>query len=157
MKIKRLLVPVDFSETSLEALDYAVDFAKPFRATLTVLFVVEPVYYATPTELYGPAANWAVLSGELQRIGRQQLAELAERLKKRRVSCRTVLRTGTPYRIIVDEAKKQRADLIVMSTHGRTGLSHLVMGSVTEKVVRAATCPVLTVRGGPGARRRRRA
>jgi nucleotide-binding universal stress UspA family protein len=147
MKIKRILVPVDFSNTSLQALDYAIDFGKPFGAELVVLYVVEPVYYATPADLYGPAANISMLLEEQRRIGREQLANLAKDLKKRRLKARTVLQTGAPYQVIVDAAKKLKADLIVMATHGRTGISHVLMGSVAEKVVRTATCAVMTVRG----------
>jgi len=146
MKLKRILVPVDFSEDSLNALDYAREFAKPFKAELAVLFVVEPVYYATPSELYGPTTNLAMLLDEQKRIGLQQLEALAANLKKQRQTVRTLLQTGTPYRVIIDVAKRQGADMIIMATHGRTGLTHVLMGSVAERVVREAGCPVLTVR-----------
>ncbi len=145
--IKRILVPIDFSDTSLQALDYAIEFGKPFKAEIVVLFVVEPVYYATPADLYGPSANLGMLLDEQRRIGREQLARLGEDLKKRKVDARTVLQTGTPYDVIVNAAKKLKADIIVMATHGRTGFSHMLMGSVAEKVVRTAACPVITVRG----------
>lgn len=155
MKIKRILVPVDFSDASLQAVDHAVDLAKLTRAELIVLFVVEPVYYAAPADLYGPPANLGVLLEEQQRVGRDQLDRLCRRLEQRGHKCRVLLRTGVAYREIVGTAAKVKADLIVMSTHGRTGLTHVLLGSVSEKVVRLAACPVLTVRAAKPARRRR--
>lgn len=146
MKLKRILVPIDFSDDSLNALDFAVDFAAPFGAELAILFVVEPVYYATPSELYGPTTNLAMLLDEQKRVGVQQLDALAADLEKRGQRVRTILQAGTPYRTIIDVAQRQGADLIVMATHGRTGLTHVLMGSVAERVVREAACPVLTVR-----------
>lgn len=137
MTIKRILVPVDFSKASLAGLDYAVQLAKRFKATLAVLFVVEPLYYAGDLGLF---------LEEQQRFGREELSRLSSRLKKRHLKCRTVVQTGVPYQMIAAEAERWNADVIVLATHGRSGLSHLVMGSVAEKVVRTARCPVLTLR-----------
>ena len=134
--IRQILVPVDFSAASLQALDYAVELATPFGAALTVLFVVEPLY---------TAGDFGVLLEEQQRVGNAELARLAARLEERGVTCRTLLGRGRPYQVIGDEARRCKADLIVMATHGRTGLSHLVMGSVAARVVRSAACPVLTL------------
>ena len=148
--IKRILVPVDFSAPSMQALDYAVDFGKPFNPEFVVIFVVELAYYADPSGLTDTAG---MVLNELERFGHEQLGRLAANLSKRHVTARTVLQIGTPSYVIVEMAKRLRADLIIMSTHGRTGLSHLLIGSVAEKVVRSATCPVLTVRGeGPSRR-----
>lgn len=145
-KIKRILVPIDFSPASLKALDYAADFAQPLGADLSVLFVIEPIYYAVP-DLAGAAAGTAVGLLEEQRAsGKRQLERLQARYAKRRIKLRTLMQTGTPYQAIVDAAKSLKAQLIVMSTHGRTGVSHLLLGSVAERVVRASTCPVLTIR-----------
>ena len=145
-KISRILVPVDFSPASLKALEYAADFAKPLGAELSALFVVEPIYYAVP-DLAGAAAGTTVgLIEEQRKSGKRQLERLQARYAKRRIKLRTLLQTGTPYQAIVDSAKSLRADLIVMSTHGRTGMTHLLLGSVAERVVRTASCPVLTIR-----------
>lgn len=146
MAIKRILVPVDFSDTSLKALDHAVEWAAAFQAELQVLFVVEPIYYASPSDLYGSAANIGVVLQEQERIAREQMERLSADLKKRGVKFQTMTMTGTPYLRIVEAAEKQKADLIVIATHGRTGLSHMLMGSVAEKVVRTSACPVLSVR-----------
>ncbi len=153
MAIERILVPVDFSAVSLQALEYAIDFHKPLKAELVILHVIEQFYYATPTDLYGPSINVGMLMEEQQRAAREQLAQLAEQLAKRRVRCRTLLQTGSSYQRIIGVAKRVKADLIVMSTHGRTGLSHILMGSTAERVVRTAPCPVLTLHTYRQARR----
>jgi nucleotide-binding universal stress UspA family protein len=145
--IKRILVPVDFSEPALRALDYAVEFGR--GPELTVLHVIEPVYYPMAGDVSGVGYDMTIVYQELERAARQQLSRIAAKLRARRVRARTLLCVGAPHRAIVETAKKLKADLIVMSTHGRTGLSHAVMGSVAERVVRTAACPVLTVRGRP--------
>ena len=147
MPIKQILVPVDFSDVSMEALEYAIDLSKGFNADIAAVFVVEPLYYSAPPTAYGAATQVAMLLDDQRRLGREQLAKIADKLKKRGVNGRTVLQEGTPYERIVDTAKRVKADLIVMATHGRTGLTHLLMGSVTEKVVRMSACPVLTLHG----------
>jgi len=146
MAIGKILVPTDFSDGALQALDYAIDLARTIDAELIVLFVVEPAYYGTGSDLYSGAVDLSVIIEEQQRIARQQLSQLSRRLDKRAVRFRTLLETGTPYRIIAQVGEKLRADLIVMATHGRSGFSHLFLGSVTEKVIRTAPCPVLTLR-----------
>jgi nucleotide-binding universal stress UspA family protein len=148
MAVKRILVPVDFSEDSLKALAYARDLVKPFGAEVVVVHVVEPIYYAAPADMYMTSPNLATLLDEQQKLARQQLARIARDLEKTGLRVRAVLKTGSPAQVIIDTAKSAAVDLIVMATHGRTGLSHLFMGSVAEKVVRTAACPVLTVRGG---------
>jgi nucleotide-binding universal stress UspA family protein len=153
MTIKRILVPVDFSEPSLAALEYAVSFAKPFKARLTMLFVVEPVYSAVPGFADGATVAMADLLDQQRRSARAQLVRLEQRYAKRRVKLRALLQTGSAHRAIADAAKQTKTDMIIMATHGRTGLSHLLMGSVAERVVRSATCPVLTLRAGSRVRR----
>lgn len=146
MTIKRILVPTDFSKAADQALRYAVDLARPTNARLFLLFVVEPVYYATASDLYGATAPIGMLLDEQRRIGTQQLARAAQLLRRRRALVSTIVETGIAHEMIVETARKSRADLIVMATHGRTGLTHLLLGSVTEKVIRSAPIPVLTVR-----------
>lgn len=146
--IKRILVPVDFSETSLEALDHAVDLAKQYAADVVLMNAVDPIYYPVPAPQF---------LADQKAFARGELDILAEKLTRRQVVCRTVLRVGTPHIEIVKAALDNGADMIVMSTHGRTGFSHLMMGSVAEKVVRASVCPVLTVRCSKMSERARRA
>lgn len=148
MAIKNILVPVDFSEPSLRALDYAVGLAKPTRARLTVLYVVEPIAYASPADLYaGVATQLGDLITEQRRGSRKKLGEIQEKLAKKGIKSDVVLREGLAHQEIVATAAKAKADMIVLATHGRTGLSHLLMGSVAERVVRTAPCPVLSLRG----------
>jgi nucleotide-binding universal stress UspA family protein len=142
MRIKRILVPVDFSANSLYALDYAVDFAKRSTAELLVVSVIEPLYYAL-SELAVPAVG--ELLEEQRRQSRAQLTRLEASYARRKVKLRALLQVGTPYQAIVDAAKQFKADLIIMATRGRTGVSHLLLGSVAERVVRIAGCPVLTL------------
>lgn len=147
MRIKKILVPVDFSKHSLKALDYAVDFAKAFKAELHVLFVIEPIAYATPADFYaGMSTQLGSLITEQRRSAAAQLNGLQARTRKKGVRVKTVLCSGIVYQEILDTARKSKIDLIIHATHGRTGLSHLLMGSVAERVVRSATCPVLTLR-----------
>jgi len=137
MTVKRILVPIDFSGPSLAGLDYAVELSQRVNATLLVVFVVEVIYYA--------AENVGRLLEEQRRLAETDLARLADRFARRGVEIETVLETGLPAQAIVDVARRRDVDLIVMATHGRTGFSHLFLGSVAEKVVRSAPCPVLTV------------
>ena len=144
---KRILVPLDFSASSLRALDDAVALARSFKAELILMHAVEPIYYAGAGGAFGPVYDTGMLLQELARSGREQLSRIAAKIEKRRVKVRTLLQIGTPYDVILRAAKKQKADLILLSTHGRTGLAHVLMGSVAEKVVQHASCAVLTVRG----------
>ena len=154
MLVKRILVPVDFSKDSLNAVAYAAEFAQPFGAELLLLYVVEPIYYATPTDPYAVNANVATLIEEQRRLGEQQLARIGADLEKKGHRFRVLIKSGSPPQQITDTAKRQRANLIIMATHGRTGLAHMFMGSVAEKVVRTASCPVLTVRAAAKQRRK---
>ncbi len=144
---KRILVPVDFSDSALQALDYAIDLARKFKAELVVVHVLEPVYYPGAGDMYG-VYDMSSAYREIERAGREQLAHLASQLRAKRLSVRTLLLVGSAPYAIAEAAKKQKADVIVMSTHGRTGLAHVLLGSVAEGVLRTATCPVLTVRRG---------
>jgi universal stress protein A len=146
MPIKRVLVPVDFSGDSLNALAYARDLVKPFNAEVVVVHVIEPIYYAAPADMYMTSPNFAALIDEQQRAATQQLKRIATDLEKKGHRVRTVLKSGSPAQVIIDSAQRLGIDLIIMATHGHTGLAHLFMGSVAEKVVRTATCAVLTVR-----------
>ena len=152
--IRKILVPIDFSPASHEALEYAVDLAKLVKSELVVLHVVETVQYATPADLFGAAANLGMLEQEQRRAAERELGRVEARLRKRRVKARSMLGTGSPARTIVSTARRLKAGLIVMATHGRTGLTHLLMGSVAERVVRTAENPVLTLRPKRRAARR---
>ncbi|MGD9762917.1 MAG: universal stress protein [Candidatus Binatia bacterium] len=145
MKIKRILVPVDFSRYSLKALDDAADLAAPFGAELVAVFVIEPIYYAMP-DFVGAGGSVGSVVEEQRQSAERELAKLRERQERRGRRLRTLVRSGAPHEGIVDAAAAVKASLIVMATHGRTGLTHVLMGSVAERVVRSAPCPVLTIK-----------
>jgi nucleotide-binding universal stress UspA family protein len=140
---KQILVPVDFSETSDIALAYARALGESFGATLHVLHIVENPYLSMgPTEMYVPPPQ--TFLADLEKEARARLDAMLPAAE--RDGTRVVLRTGRPASEIIDYANAERIDLIVMGTHGRTALAHMLMGSVTEKVLRIAPCPVLAVR-----------
>lgn len=138
LELKQILVPVDFSECTEKALAYAVPFARQFGATLTLLHVVEPPYL--------PASEMGVVvEVESREDSRKELEALHARLAHS-VRCQTMTRKGNADHEIIDAAKELRCDLIILGTHGRTGVERLLMGSTAEKVVRRAGCPILIVR-----------
>jgi len=146
MNINRILVPIDFSEDSLNALSSARGLAEPFDAELLLLYVIEPIHFITVSDVYDEQRRLS--DAELTRIG-ADLREAGQRF-------RLMVKGGVPSRVIVDTAKRSSADMIVLGTHGRTGLAHMLIGSVAEKVVRTAGCPVLVVRRAAGKRRARK-
>ncbi|MCS6926889.1 MAG: universal stress protein [Candidatus Binatia bacterium] len=139
---KKVLCPIDFSADSLTALDYAADFARQGNGQLILLHVVDNPM----TDFYGPrgATFYAEVEHAMEK-SRQLLADAA-RTHAAEVPYEIVVKHGNPYEEIIDCATGQQVDLIVMSTHGRTGPQRLIIGSVAEKVVRTAPCPVFTVR-----------
>ncbi len=142
IQIERILCPTDHSEFSARARGHAIALARWFAAELTLLRVV-PDVMATPG---GPDLPVPVLASPAFRDqAADELAAFAEPAVAARLPVRTLLRDGDPWRVIVHEAAELPADLIVMGTHGRSGFEHLLLGSVTEKVLRRSPCPVLTV------------
>lgn len=140
-KIQRILVPMDFSDCSRKALQYALPFAKAFDATITLLHVVEP--FVPVPEMTG--IDLTVIDGQLREGGQRRLSELRQEVGQNAV-VETLLRVGRAESEILRAAKELDSDLILLSTHGRTGLAHVFMGSTAEHIVRRATCPVLVVR-----------
>jgi nucleotide-binding universal stress UspA family protein len=140
----KILVPIDFSSHSSEAIRYAADLARRYQGTLTLVHAYQPVAYALPEGfvLYTPA-QFANMLTEFEKLLAAAKLE-AEQAGASRVETRSL--QGDIASEIVDLAKKDGHDLIVMGTHGRTGASHVLLGSIAEKVVRRAPCPVLTVR-----------
>lgn len=142
IRLQRVLVPVDFSAPAAKALEYARAFAAQFQARLLLLHVVELSYVGTGLgEMEAP-----LLEAELRQNAAQQLERLLAGLGTDGAALRTELRLGRPWQEICAAAKEQQVDLIVLGTHGYTGLKHVVLGSTAERVVRYAPCPVLVVR-----------
>jgi universal stress protein A len=142
--IKKILVPVDFSAHSAEAMRFAADLARRYGASLDLLHVFQTLTYALPEGYVLPGAE------ELEKIMKhfQLDLETARRtaIEAGAPSVETTLLQGGVATEILRFAKERNSDFIVMGTHGRTGLKHMLIGSVAEHIVRVAPCPVLTVR-----------
>jgi nucleotide-binding universal stress UspA family protein len=149
--ITRILVPVDFSPHAERAFKYAMTLAQRFSARLGLVHVVEDHYMigAWSNEVYVPNVG-ELLEGLIANAERR-LATLKRSAAALGLTAETVVITGRPAPAIVEHAKEGGFDLIVMGTQGRTGLSHVVLGSVAERVVRTAACPVLTVHAAEAA------
>ncbi|MFQ5655146.1 MAG: universal stress protein [Planctomycetota bacterium] len=147
MKIDRILFPTDLSDSSLAALESACTLAERFGAELHLLYVLEdlPTVPVMSFE-HLPAVTSEQFYEESEKRAADSLREVLHRRVPAEVQGGFVVRRGNPFLEILLAAEEQQIDLIVMSTHGRTGIKHALLGSVTEKVVRKAPCPVLTVR-----------
>ena len=150
-RIRRILHPSDFSPASRAALTKAIELARSNRAELLLLHVLAPVMPAMGVEYVSPRVIEDLMRATRSEAERH-LTTLAARAKKAGVRVATLVVEGTPFTLIAKTAKAKRADLIVVGTHGRSGLSKLFLGSVAERVVGTAPCPVLTVRGTSGRR-----
>jgi universal stress protein A len=149
MEIKTILVPVDFSEFTRNVMEYATFIAQSFHSRMIVVHVLQ-------TFDIGEAVNWMEtiipaqpgldLLGQIRESAEKQLASLKAQYADLPVSIITRIEEGVPFVEIVRLAAREEVDLIVMGSHGRTGIRHLLIGSVAEKVVRKAPCPVLCVK-----------
>jgi nucleotide-binding universal stress UspA family protein len=143
--ITRILVPMDFSAHADRAVEYALTLARSFNAYIELLHVVEDPF---------AGGGWGseMYLSDIDGIRERAITEATTRLEMRRtgllenaVPITATVRMGRPAKTIVEHADAMHADLIVMGTRGRTGLAHMIAGSVAERVVRTAPCPVLTV------------
>jgi nucleotide-binding universal stress UspA family protein len=141
--LRRIVLPVDFSECSRKALHYAVPLARQFHASLLLVYVM-PVHYYVGSE-FGPV-DVPMPEEQWLQNAQEQLARLAEQEIGGQVATRCLVLRGQPVHEIVRAARDEQADLILLSTHGHTGLKHVLLGSVAENVVRYSPCPVLVVR-----------
>jgi len=139
---KKILVPTDFSEGSDEALDRAIGLAKQAGATMELVHVLE---FGDSGDLPFGLINYGGDPGAVVATVDRELARRADRATAEGLRCYTRMLEGSAHQEIVREARETNADLIVIGTHGRRGLAHLVLGSIAEQVVRHAGCPVLTV------------
>ncbi len=141
IRLKKVLVPVDFSECSRKALQYAVALARQFGASVSLIHVVGLNYGGE----FG-AIDIAAIETEMATSATAQLKTMLEKEVPGDLRADAMVRIGPPATTIVDSAREHGTDLIVISTHGYRGLKHFLLGSTTENVVRLAPCPVLTVR-----------
>ena len=144
INLKKILCPVDFSISSYHAVEYAIAFSQRYEAELQLVYVMEVA--AAALSLSEVDVTDPGLLEELRKDAQDKLDQLTSDTRKRHEPVSRQMLYGKPFVEIISAAKDWQADLIVMGTHGRTGLEHVLIGSVAEKVVRKAPCPVLTVR-----------
>jgi nucleotide-binding universal stress UspA family protein len=142
--LRSILVPIDFSVHSKNALKYAIPLAEQFGASLHLVFVVEPTVY--PADLGFGQVVLPGIEEELREKGAEELQALIEREIGARVPATCVVRTGSPHQEILTEAEEKNVDMIVVATHGHSGVEHMLFGSTADRIVRHAKCPVLTIR-----------
>ncbi len=142
--LKTILVPIDFSEPSHKALRYAMPFAAQFGARIILLHVVEP--FVLPTDLAYVPVEMQETHAAVQANAQQKLEQLQSQLLAPPLQSELLVRVGAPWQEINEVASAREVDLIILSTHGYTGLKHVLLGSVAERIMRHAPCPVLVVR-----------
>jgi nucleotide-binding universal stress UspA family protein len=148
VNIQNILVPTDFSDFSRYALNYAVGFAQAFKAKITLIHVTpeRELDSIRQVSTYFEPGQLENLLKERESEDRKQLEEFIPAELKKGITVETIHKVGIPFLDIIKTAKQRGMDLIVIATHGRSGLSHMLFGSVAEKVVRQAPCPVLSIR-----------
>jgi nucleotide-binding universal stress UspA family protein len=142
--IRSLLVPIDFSVHSKNALRFAIGIARKFGASVQLVYVVEPTIY--PADLGFGQVVLPGVEDELREKGGEELRALIAKEVGRSVKASWTVRTGNPHQEILREAEERKVDMIVVATHGHSGVEHMLFGSTADRVVRHAKCPVLTIR-----------
>jgi len=143
LNFRKILVPVDFSDCSMAGLNYAKMLAKQFRAKLVLQHSVAVQYFITNDEY--ARYDLPLLMEQAERTARQQMRDLVQKTDWEGIPVQSCVEIGHPGQHICARTETKGADLVVLSTHGRTGLKHVLLGSVAEDVVRHAACPVLVV------------
>jgi nucleotide-binding universal stress UspA family protein len=144
----KILAPTDFSDDSKHALGYTIELAQKFSAEVIVMHVDQPLAPVMVGDL-SPGLDMGTVNriAEEQRLmALKELDQVIARLREAGLKARSLMRVGAPFLEIIHTAQAEATDLIVMGTHGRSGLVHVLMGSVAERVVNKAPCPVLTIR-----------
>jgi len=151
LPLKKILFPTDFSEPSREALKSAVEMAEHFAAELCILHVIAPIPVADPSIMgsaVGALDRFDIDSYQLDLLEhlKKVLHEMVEQNVPSGLATKSIVEMGSAAKVITDIVASEKIDLIIMATHGLTGISHLFLGSVAEKVVRRSPVPVLTIR-----------
>ncbi len=141
--LKRILVPIDFSDNSKKALRYALPLAKQFGASITLINIIEPTVF--PSDFGFGQMNFPDLEQELIHKSQEELESIAASMSTP-VKITSVVKTGIPFVEVTSYADEEKIDLIIVATHGRTGVEHILFGSTAEKIIRKAPCPALVVR-----------
>jgi len=143
IQIRRILVPVDFSEHAKPVVEWACHLARVHESSLLLLHAYHlPVEFQQLEGAYLPPDFWA----DVKKEATKSLADTAKGIRDQGLEVEEIVREGYPATVIVDEAERREVDLVVLGTHGLSGLKHLLLGSVAERVVQKAPCPVLTVK-----------
>jgi len=145
-KIRKVMMASDFSSASRAAFARAVELAKANRATLLLMHAVT----LPPPTLGGeyiPPQTWDRIEAASRAAAQKQIRSLVTKARRAGVRAVSLIMAGSPYEVIVRAARSKRADVLVLGTHGRTGLPRFFLGSVAARVLATAPCPVLTVRG----------
>lgn len=145
IKIERILFPTDFSDHSKYAFRYALSFAQEYGSRLYMLHVIEDIQYLANAYMFDVPIMPSFADMEQNRLKEMQEIIDAE-VTDTSMEIEKVVRRGRPFMEILELARNENVDLIVIATHGRGGLEHVLFGSVAEKVVRKAPCPVLSIR-----------
>ena len=145
IKLKKILFPTDFSESSMEALNYDLSFAREYGAKLEVLHVVNEKIYSEGLNL-PRVVSIDELDREMTKEAERKLKVLIPTESQEGLEWETVIKKGNPFLEIIRYAHENDVDLIIIGTHGRSGFEHIIFGSTAEKVVRKAPCPVLSVK-----------
>jgi nucleotide-binding universal stress UspA family protein len=144
MQIKTILFPTDFSQGARAAMDHALSLARDYKAKLILLYVIQDISIA---EWYIPSSlSVTDLVEDMQKSAWKEMDKWAEEIATAVPSVEKLVVRGVPFVEIIRTAKEHNVDLLVIGTHGRTGIDHMLFGSTAEKVVRKSSCPVLTVR-----------
>ncbi|MCG8607276.1 universal stress protein [bacterium] len=144
MKVEGILFPTDFSENSMVALDHAIFWAQAYRATLCLMHAINKQIW------YDSFLLSSFKMGEIESRAtdsvQKRISELIAKSVPKKIRTEVLVQFGVPFSEIIKAAQKRQIDMIVMGAHGRSGMSGMLIGSVAEKVVRHAPCPVLTVK-----------
>ncbi|MGH7906939.1 MAG: universal stress protein [Candidatus Binataceae bacterium] len=148
--IGKIIAATDFSEDSARALEYAEEMARKFGAEIIVLHIDQPLSPVMVTPDFGGGdvdlAAIGRIAEEQRLLAQRELDKIVGRLRDGGIKARSLLRVGAPFLEIINASQSEKADLIVLGSHGRTGLAHVLMGSVADRVVHKAAVPVLTIR-----------
>jgi len=142
ISIQGVMVPVDFSKESILAAKFGASLAEEYKTKLYVLHVMEPVH----PSLRGYIVDFEQFQQRMIAQAKEDLENVIPKAVKDRIPVEFILEIGHPSYLIVEKAKELGVDVLVIATHGRTGLSHVLLGSVAEKVIRHAPCPVFVIR-----------
>jgi len=144
MEFKKIVFTTDFSESAHFAMPFAVDIAQKYDAELTLVHVIEPI--VTPVDFAWGTYNYPDIEKQVNSYAEDSIKKLVEQEIPPSVKTHVVILFGKPWREVISYAKENASDLIVIATHGLSGLSHAIYGSTAEKVIRKSPCPVLTIR-----------